>query len=568
VRLAQRLLVGALAVVSVLVAFLVAIASGRLRERLYDQTAHELEREALVVAQRWQPGTNADALADSLGAILGHRVTLVDSSGHVLGDSDFDGGELAHLENHAARPEIREARARGVGRARRASPSRGDEELYVAARAPLGVARVAVTTGTVDRIVGGARDDVLIAGAMATVVALLLAWLFSRSVSRPVVELSDVARAIAAGDIERRPSLAAPGEVGELAGALHRMAEQLASRLDALQQEDALMSALVDSLDEGVLAVDQHRNVVRMNASARSLLEIHEQVPFPVDRLSRDPVLRHALADALGGESTDNAELRLGERTALLTARPLPAGGAVLALLDLTAIRRLETVRRDFVANVSHELKTPLTVISGFAETLAEDEPSPEQRRQFVEAIRSNAVRMQRLVDDLLDLSRIESGHWRPNPAHVDVRAVVDDIVTSVRPAASANSVAIVTDIAPDATSLVADQLAVRQILANLVDNAIRHTRHGTITIFSRAERGAIVVGVRDTGVGIAAEHLPRVFERFYRVDPGRSRAAGGTGLGLAIVRHLVEAHGGRVSAESTPGSGTTVSATFPLPES
>ena len=566
-RLAQRLLVGALAVISVLVVFLVAIASNRLRERLYDQTAVELEREARVVAERWTPTTRPDALADSLGVVFGHRVTLVDTAGNVRGDSDFGGRELVNLENHAGRPEIVAARTSGVGRARRASPSRGDEELYVAARAPLGVARVAVNTGTVDRIVSGARSDVLVAGAVAAAVALLLAWLFSRSVSRPVVELSGVARAIAAGDLGRRPMLAAPGEVGELAGALHRMAEQLSARLDALEENDALMSALVDSLDEGVLAVDRRRDVVRANAAARSLLGVRDGVPFPADRLSRDQVLRAALSDALGGRSTDSAELHIGDRTALLTARPLPAGGAVLTLLDLTAIRRLEVVRRDFVANVSHELKTPLTVISGFAETLADDEPPEPQRSQFVEAIRSNAVRMQRLVDDLLDLSRIESGHWQPNPTRVDIAAAIGDTVTSIAPAARVKSIDLVVDVAPDATTIVADQLSVRQILANLVENAVRHTRTGSVTIFSRAERDAIVIGVRDTGSGIPAEHLPRVFERFYRVDPGRSREAGGTGLGLAIVKHLVEAHGGQVVAESELGVGTTVSVRFPIQE-
>ena len=567
-KLAQRLLLGTLAVISVLVVFLVAIASGRLRERLYDQTESELAREASVVAVRWTSAARPDEFTDSLAAVLGHRVTLIDSAGHVVGDSDFDGRDLATLENHAGLPEILAARTHGTGRARRAAAAGDREELYVAARAPLGIARIGVDTRTVDRIVSGARDDVLIAGLVATVFALLLAWLFSRSVSGPVAELSGVARAIAAGDISRRPSLAAPGEIGDLAAALHRMAEQLAARLVALEEEDAFTSALVESLDEGVVAVDGRRDVVRLNSAARQLLAVRDTVPFSADLLSRDQVLRGALSDALSGRSTDAAELRLGERTALLTARPLLAGGAVLALLDLTAIRRLENVRRDFVANVSHELKTPLTVIVGFAETLADDDPPASQRHQFVEAIRSNALRMQRLVDDLLDLSRIESGHWQPNPTRVDIGAAIHDTITNVGPAARAKSIAIVTDIAPDAGVVVADQLAVRQVLANLAENAVRYTQAGSVTIFSHAAPLGVIIGVRDTGIGIPADHLQRVFERFYRVDPGRSRAAGGTGLGLAIVKHLVEAHGGKVVAESAPGNGTTVSAFFPAPES
>ncbi|NUO62477.1 MAG: HAMP domain-containing protein [Gemmatimonadaceae bacterium] len=563
-RLAQRLLAGSLVVISVLVLFVVAISSERLRDRLYEQTTEELEREARVVAARWTAASAADALADSLGVILGHRVTLVDSAGHVLGDSDFPAGDLGTLENHAQRPEIVGARAHGIGRSQRTSPSRGDDELYVAARAPLGTARVAVGTATVDRIVADARRQVLVAGLVAMVAALLLAFLFARSVSRPVTELSAVARAIANGDLARRPSLSAPGEVGDLAMALHRMTEQLAARLDALQRDDAFTLALLDSLDEGVLAVDAKGRVARANASARKLLGIDRDPPFPVELISRDPVFRGALSGALAGTATDGAELRLGDRTMLLTARALAAGGSVVTLLDLTVLRRLETIRRDFVANVSHELKTPITIIGGFAETLASDDPPPEQRRQFVEAIRSNTHRMQRLVDDLLDLSRIESGSWQPHMAAVDLRAAVSEVVANLAPAAREKGIEIEAVVPADAATLTADPLAIRQILSNLAENALRYTTAGRVTIFTRRDEGRITLGVSDTGIGIPAEHLGRIFERFYRVDAGRSRAGGGTGLGLAIVRHLAESHGGRVAVTSELGKGTTVSATFP----
>ena len=563
-RLAQRLLAGSLTLIAVLILFVIAIASERLRERLYNQTGDELEREARVVAARWTTAPGADALADSLGAILGHRVTLVDSTGRVLGDSDFEPGQLGQLENHATRPEIVEARRRGVGRSQRRSPSRGDDELYAASRAPLGTARVAVEMTTVNRIVAGARRDVLVAGLAAAVAALVLAWLFSRTVSKPIVELSGVARAIAAGDLAQRPSLAAAGEVGDLASALHRMAEQLAARLAALERDDALMSALVDSLDEGVIAVDAAGMVVRVNVSARVLLEISANAPFSSDELPRDPVLRAAIRDAIGGEGTDGVELHRTGKTLLLTARPLRGGGgAVLAMLDLTPLRRLETMRRDFVANVSHELKTPLTVIGGFAETLADHELPGAQRLQFVEAIRTNAQRMQRIVDDLLDLSRIESGGWQPHPGVVDLRALVSEAAAAIRDAAAAKRVAVESEVGDGAATLHADGTAVRQILANLTENALRHTTAGTIRVFARREGARIALGVSDTGTGIDGVHLPRIFERFYRADPGRARAVGGTGLGLAIVKHLVEAHGGRVAASSALGAGTTVTAWF-----
>jgi signal transduction histidine kinase len=405
----------------------------------------------------------------------------------------------------------------------------------------------------------------LTAGLAAAAVAVFLAWLFSRTVSQPIVELSGVARAIAGGDLAQRPSLVAPGEVGDLADALHRMAEQLAARLAALERDDALMTALVDSLDEGVIAVDAAGTVVRVNAAAHALLGIAAHTPFPADQLPRDPALRAAVTDAIGGEGIDGVELHLGGRTLLLTARPLrEGGGAVLAALDLTPIRRLETVRRDFVANVSHELKTPLTIIGGFAETLADHEPAEAQRRQFVEAIRTNAQRMQRLVDDLLDLSRIESGGWQPHIAVVNLREIATDAAAMIAAGAEQKGVIVSTEVADDVTTLHADSTAVRQVLVNLAENALRHTASGSITLFARREGGRIAIGVSDTGSGIAPEHLGRIFERFYRADPGRARASGGTGLGLAIVKHLVEAHGGRVGATSMPGVGTTVTAWFP----
>jgi signal transduction histidine kinase/HAMP domain-containing protein len=405
---------------------------------------------------------------------------------------------------------------------------------------------------------------VLISGFVALVAALALAAAFSRAVSNPVVELRDVAQALAAGDLSRRPALSAPGEVGDLAAAVHRMAEQLTSRLKALEDDDMHMNAVIESLQEGVIAVDARRQIVQVNESGRRMLRLPDKVPFSADRLPRDRTLREALAAAFSGESTEPTEITVDGQSMMLTARALGDGGVVLAVFDLTASRRVEAVRRDFVANVSHELKTPLTVILGFAETLAAGDVPPEQGQRFVEAIQSNAQRMQQIVDDLLDLSRIESGGWVPNPAAVDLRAVASEVAMGRQRAALEKGVRLTVEISEGGECAFADPTAIRQVYANLADNAIRHTNAGAIVLFSeRSERGT-TIGVRDTGVGIAPEHLSRIFERFYRADSGRARGSGGTGLGLAIVRHLVEAHRGRVRVLSAPGQGTTVSADFP----
>ena len=566
-RLTQRLLLGAVGVVGVLVLFLAIVVDRSLGARLTDETSQRLASEARLVAEQWDRAADADALADRLGVLTGHRVTLVDTSGVVHGDSEFDGEELTHLENHAGRPEIVAARTEpsGTGTSRRRSSSAGDEELYVAVRAGHGFARVSLTTASLNAIVGAARREIALAGLGALAVAIVLSWFFAQTVSQPVVELSGVARALAAGDFSRRPARAAPGEVGDLANAISQLAEQLSARLDALRDEETLMHELAESLNEGVLVVDGRHQVVRINETARQMLAARATLPFGDDQLPRDRLLRDTITAALRGETVRDAEASIGGRVYNVTARPLDQrGGAVVALLDLTRLRRLETVRRDFVANVSHELKTPLTVVRGFAETLADDDPPLDVRRQFAQSIATHTRRMQRLVDDLLDLSRIESGGWVPDPRPVSVTALVAEDASASRAAAARKSLRFDVVVGADAEEVYADATALRQVVGNLVENAIRHTSEGAVTLSAEREGGGVKISVTDTGCGIATEHLPRIFERFYRVDPARSREQGGTGLGLSIVKHLAEAHGGRVTAHSTLNVGTTIGVWLP----
>jgi signal transduction histidine kinase len=565
VSLTKRLLVGSLVIVVLLVAVVVLIAGNRLANRLAGETQSELEREARLVGSEWHAGMNDDSLADAAGAALGRRVTLIRPDGKVVGDSQFSGDDLEQLQNHFTRPEVADAREHGIGVSRRRSPSAGDDEFYLALKHPLGTVRVSVGTAKFREIVNGARDDVIAAGLLALAGTLIVAFGFSRAVSQPIIELRDVATAIAAGHLERRPALSAPGEVGDLAAALQRMTEQLSSRLSALQAEDALLSAVIDSLDEGIVAVSTRGSVVRLNESARRLLDLRANVPFSTDLLPQDRLVRDAVRGAMSGVAAGPLEIGVGERTLLVSARPLPDGGAVVAVQDLTTRRRLETIRRDFVANVSHELKTPLTVIAGFAETLRDRELPTDNRERFLDTIEANTRRMQRIVDDLLDLSRYESGSWRPNVVTNDLAGVVSDVFTSVARAADAKGLTLGFQASPDAQRVDADPTALRQILGNLIENAVRHTTRGGVTVSAEAPpRGGTTLRVRDTGSGIPTEHLGRIFERFYRVDAGRAREEGGTGLGLAIVRHLVESHGGSVRAESVVGQGTTITVHFP----
>ena len=346
--------------------------------------------------------------------------------------------------------------------------------------------------------------------------------------------------------------------------AFARLLAELNARQAALEAEEALLMALMDTLNEGVITVNERLQVVRINEKARQLLNLGVPAPFSADLLPEDSGLRNALSAVLSGKIAEPREVYVDGRTLSLTARSLPESSAVLALYDLTPFRRLEAVRRDFVANVSHELRTPLTIMRGVVETLRDDALTSDERGRFLSMTDSNVQRMQRIVDDLLDLSRIESGGWLPKPVSIDVQAVATEALSSLQDAARAKGVQLLTVVSQGAERVDADPTAVRQVVSNLAENALRHTTAGAVTVIASSGTGGVWLGVRDTGAGIAAEHLPRIFERFYRADPGRSRDAGGTGLGLAIVRHLAEAHGGRVRASSSPGTGTVIEAFFP----
>lgn len=565
-RLTPRLLLGTTAIVGSACAFVAGTVSRRAAAETARLQTASLEGTARWLGDRWGAGEDPAALADDAARALGASVSLVDASGRPVGDSRLGRGRLRGAENLGDRPEILTARAGGVGVAERPDPATRAPRRWVAVRGGEGIVRLDADAAEASAELWDLRRTAWGATLAATVLAALLAWAVADGLVRPIVRLRDVARGLATGDLSRRPALAAPGEVGELAAAVHRVAEQLGARLDALATEESLLRGTLESLSEGVVAVDARRQVVRINETARRLLGARDATPFPGDVLPREPILREALAGALEGRVTDPLETSLGDRTVMLTARPLGPGGAVVALFDVTPIRRLEAMRRDFVANVSHELKTPLTVIGGFAETLLDDELPAASRRLFTESVRTNAVRMQRIVDDLLDLSRIESGGWIPAPTQVEIAPAAADAFANLSPASRGKGLTLACEPGAGAEHLWADPTAVRQVLANLVDNAVRHTATGGVTVSTAREGAGTWLRVRDTGNGIAAEHLPRIFERFYRVDAARSRDAGGTGLGLSIVKHLVEAHRGRVVAESTEGRGTTIGAWFPDP--
>jgi signal transduction histidine kinase len=450
----------------------------------------------------------------------------------------------------------------------RLSASTNEPQLYVAVRdgpPGLAVVRVSAPLVSVDALVHAVQRAVWFSGLLLLLAAALVAWLLARVLARPMLRIAAAARDIAAGRVADFPDVQVP-ELAHQVDALRAMHHELERRFDDLRREREESHTLVESLSDGVLAADQRGVIVSANAAARRLLGYGptESLP-PLAELFHDRPHRALMREVLAGTVVERRELDLGDSTVVISARPLEGGGTLLVLSDVTDLRRLETIRRDFVANVSHELKTPLTAIAGYAETLASEAAEDSDTGRFAEIIVEHTERMQRLVDDLLDLSRIESGGWRPEPEPVDVEPAAREAWRPFVERAAEQRVDFDTSVKDSGGSISVDPEALRQIFTNLFDNALRHTQPGgRVRVLAAPAGDQVLVRVSDTGSGISAEHLPRIFERFYRVDPGRSREEGGTGLGLAIVKHLVEAHGGSVSAESELGRGTTVLLTFP----
>ncbi|HWP38624.1 MAG TPA: ATP-binding protein [Gemmatimonadales bacterium] len=562
--LGTRLILGATAILLAAIAAFSVQSSRILQTKLEAALTDELERDARVVAQAIQ-GRSEDlnALAHRHGQALDRRVTLIAADGRVVGDSDFDDAGLLRLENHADRPEVIAAQQGRRGVTIRRSESTHRLELKVAIRAWPGTVRVSEDLADVDAVIGEARRAMWLVGLGVLALGTLAAALVGRSLGRPLRELANAARTLPASSDLPYPTSGAP-EIRQLVGALRTMQHELADRMAQLRRERDETEALIESMVEGVIGCDASGAIVAANTATRRLLGYRPDEPLPpVRELFRQLGARETVEHALAGEPVPAREVDFDSRTILMTARPLPRGGAVIVLHDVTDHRRLDLVRRDFVANVSHELKTPLTNIAGYVETVLTAAPDESERRRFLEVVLANARRMQRLVEDLLDLARLESGAWQPQRQRLNGEAAAREAWAPFAERAEAAGVRFAVEDAGVALS--ADPEAFREILTNLFDNALRHTPAGGMIAVRVTARGPdCEVTVSDTGAGIPAEHLPRIFERFYRVDPGRSRTEGGTGLGLSIVKHFVEAHGGRVEAESMLGRGTTIRLLFP----
>jgi two-component system phosphate regulon sensor histidine kinase PhoR len=523
---------------------------------------------------------NLQQLANQAATAGGVRVTIIGSGGQVLADTQAD---ASTMENHATRPEFVAAMKGQTGVATRSSGTLGTPFLYAAVPVSGGAVRMAYPLSVVQQTETRVRRSMLTGSAIGVLVALVLAAIIAQLVSRRLRRIVAFAERIATGDLSARIDQHSGDEIAVVATALDRTARKLEESFAAVETSRRQLESLLDSMQEAVIAVDADGKVLWVNGRMKRLVSTGGRTGAPVVEMVRDPSFLAAVEEALRRKEmcSTRATALLPGRVFQVTAAPMPLypngvkpgspgaasrPGAVAVLHDLTEIERVEKTRRDFIANVSHELRTPLTSVRGYAEALL-DSPVAEDAntRESLDIILKNAARMTRLTDDLLVLARVESGEQQFGRRQTDPADLLQDALDTFGVAAREQGLELILE---DATHdpVLADPEAIHQVLANLIGNAIAYAREGgQIVLGACPKDNAVEFYVRDYGPGIASEHLPRLFERFYRVDKARSRESGGTGLGLAIVKHIVRAHEGQVRAESHLGRGSTFYFTIPL---
>jgi len=529
----------------------------------------------------------------------GARVTLIDRTGRVLGESahDADG-----MDNHSSRPEVQQAFASGTGQAVRRSATLNLELIYFAVRyqpgsgSPIAI-RLALPLAAVDSSLADLRRRLLTATLAILLVGAVALFVFFRSFAARVDQLNRFSLRLAKGDFRPLPAGPSNDELAELTESLNQAAAWMDRTIQSLSGERNRSSAILRSMVEGVAVIDAQERLVFSNHAFSQILHLESTSSEgqPLIEVLRNSELLSLIRRALRGEEGLQADIVMGiveQRSFSATAAPVKAlepasragaalgsnigkaaagaekpSGAVVVLHDVTALRRLERIRQDFVANVSHEFKTPLTAIQGFSETLLSGAlEDPRNNRRFLEIIRDHAVRLARLTDDLLKLARIEAGKLEVQFHPVSVAELVERCAETALLKASRKQIDLEIEISAELPALRGDANLLRDVLQNLLDNAIQYTPPGgRIHVSAEAKDREVVLTVADTGIGIPLSDQTRIFERFYRVDAARSREAGGTGLGLSIAKHIVEVHGGRLWVESEIGAGSKFSFSVPL---
>jgi two-component system phosphate regulon sensor histidine kinase PhoR len=542
-----------------------------LEQQLTENLRNSLYQEAELTVLFSDPASLSPALVREIAARTASRLSIIAADGTVLADSQVADADLAAVENHLSRPEIVAALQSGRGSAVRYSTTIGIDMLYAAVRldpktAEKGVLRLALPLQSVKEAQDSLRQSLILAFLLAGLLAGGLSLLLIQFFSNTLHNLSEGAKRFGSGDFRRKLSVAGNDEISDLARVMNAMAESLHQQMIHLESQRNRLDTILRGMGEGLLVADRSGAVLLINPAFCSLFRINpDAIGQPLINLSRHPALHETFRRVLNGRSEETREFVLEGGSTLLTHWvPLLDNneliGVVAVFHDISELKRLETIRRDFVANVSHELRTPVTVIRGYAETLGSGVISkdPATAERFANVIKNHAERLTSLISDLLTLSQLEVQGFTLTLAPCDLNERLQHCCELVKPKAEEKEINI--RISPLPTGkILADAQRLEQILFNLLDNAVKYTPNGgSVTINVSSEDKMMRIAIDDTGPGVPEAAHQRIFERFYRADAGRSREEGGTGLGLAIAKHLVGLHGGTIGMTNRPEGGSS----------
>lgn len=545
------------------------------------QARAQLLEEIVASSLTAQGSDDIQARIQSLGDQLGTRLTVLGKDGRVLADSQE---QPRNMSNHGSRPEVLAARSQGSGSSVRLSDTLGTEMMYFAlpvfANGQLtGYVRTALSTASVDLRLEGLRYLVMGTAGLAAVVALIIGFFLTRSVIRPLSEMTAVAESIASGNYDwQLPDTSRKDEIGKFESALSQMALSSRNRMEKIIANRNELAAILGGMVEGVVAVDVEQSILHMNSVSGGMLGAspEESLGKKIWDVTKVKEVADVLTDVLKGGTEIKRKLRITgtprDEVIEMHSSPLLDGdgkvtGAIVVLHDVTELHRLENVRKDFVGNVSHELKTPITAVRALAETLMDDsEMDSAVRKRFLGKIREQSFRLSSIVTDLLTLSRLESEGGAIQFSELDLRETVRASVKALQSTGEGRGVQVESDLRDAPIQILGDEEALGQMVTNLLDNALKYTPEGgRVWVQLRAEGQWAFVEVHDTGIGIEPAEQERIFERFYRVDKARSRELGGTGLGLSIVKHIARTHKGDVTVESSLGAGSSFIIRLPL---
>lgn len=507
------------------------------------------------------------------------RITVIDTSGKVLAETNYD---LVLMGNHLQRPEVQQALAGQVGKQRRFSTTMQVNFLYIAE--PVyqnskitSIVRLATPLKELDGISRSISLSTLLALVPGLILALLLAYRFASNITRPIKEIKNAATEITQGRLDTEISIISNDEIGQLAKAIDFMAASMKDKINSIKDENTKMEAILSSVMNGIIAVDSEKHILFINPVAQKMMGIHEQniTGKHLLQVIRNNKLDNLIRSILEEQNVTDTELVLTypeERICKVYTNPIKYTdsnriiGIIIIIQDVTEIRKLEKLRSEFVANVSHELKTPLTSIKGFVETLkAGAIEDTEAAERFLNIIEDEADRLNRLITDILSLSELENKRLKANVEEIDVFSAIKEVVSMLQNQADKKGITLLYSLEEDIQRLSGDRDRFKQMLINLIDNAVKYTPdEGDIEIIAYNEGQNVVISIKDNGIGIPKEYIHRLFERFYTVDKARSKKLGGTGLGLAIVKHIVMQLDGKIEVQSEVGKGTEFTVTIP----